>query len=676
VRPDRPPVPGGPIELDRPPDPRVSVVVVAWKQDVLLGRCLRSLASHQSSVPFETIVVLNGASDPVRRLVADELSGAVVVDSPTNLGFAGGNQHGAAIARGEHLVLLNDDATVLPGWLDHLVLAADADDAVDVGAVASTVVDADFRVQEAGGVIWSDGTTSVLGRGGSVDDALRAGRRTVDYASACSLLVRRSAWDDVGGLDEGFAPAYYEDVDLCLALRRAGHRVVVEPRSMVVHDESASSTSSFKHFMFRRNHERIVDRWATELAHQPDRASLGDDAVERAGRRLDLRSGLPSVLVIDDRAPRPSGGAGYARMLDTLLELHGAPGVRLVFGAGLHRDRAAEVALAALGIPVVVESLDEHLADPDTHYDLVLLSRPENAERYAGLVRAHHPDAALVYDAEALFHRRLALQAELTDHDDERAAVTERARRFESFESRLRELCDHVISLSTDEAAWFEASPGTGTVSYVPPVAHAWDLAPADWHRRRNAVFVAGWLAGAESPNGDALRWLHDAVLPAALAESPGLQIGVTGGALPGDLRELVGAGIASLGDVDDLDALYASARVAVAPVRYGAGVKIKVVEAIQAGVPVVTTTVGAEGLPGELRDLLVVTDDGEEMGREIARLCTDRAVWARQRLRIEAAARRWAGTEHPSVASVVLDVIARRERRAPIDAPVGAWGP
>jgi O-antigen biosynthesis protein len=672
VRPDRPPVPGGPIDLDRPPDPRVSVVVVAWKQDALLARCLRSLASHQSSVSFETIVVLNGASDPVRRLIADEVSGAVVVDSPTNLGFAGGNQHGAAVARGEHLVLLNDDAMVLPGWLDHLVTTVESIDAADVGAVASSVVDASSRVQEAGGVIWSDGTTSVLGRGGSVDDTLRAGRRTVDYASACSLLVRRSAWDEVGGLDEAFVPAYYEDVDLCLALRRAGHRVVVEPRSMVVHDESASSTTSFKDFMFRRNHERIVGRWAAELADQPDRTSLGGDAA-RAARRLDRRHGVPSVLVIDDRAPRPSGGAGYARLLETLLELHEEPGIRLVFGAGLHRDRAAEVALASLGVPVVVEPLEEHLADPDTHYDLVLLSRPENAERYTGLVRSYHPDAALVYDAEALFHRRLALQAELTDHDDERAPVVERARHFESFESRLRAICDHVISLSTDEAAWFEASPGTGTVSYVPPVARTWDVAPADWSRRRNAVFVAGWLAGAVSPNGDALRWLRDAVLPAALADAPGLQVGVTGGTLPDDLRELVGPGIASLGDIDDLGALYASARVAVAPVRYGAGVKIKVVEALQEGVPVITTTVGAEGLPAELQDLLVVTDDPEEMGHELARLCTDRAAWARQRLRIEAAARRWGATPHPTVASVVLDLLVRRDGRAPTAAPLGA---
>jgi O-antigen biosynthesis protein len=672
VRPDRPPVPGGPIELDRPPDPRVSVVVLAWRQDALLARCLRSLASHRSSVPFETIVVLNGASEPVRRLIADEVSGAVVVDSRTNLGFAGGNQHGAAVAKGEHLVLLNDDAMVLPGWLDHLVGAVESVDAADVGAVASSVVDAGFRVQEAGGVIWSDGTTSVLGRGGSVDDVLRAGRRTVDYASACSLLVRRSVWDEVGGLDEGFVPAYYEDVDLCLALRRAGHRVVVEPRSMVVHDESASSTTSFKHFMFRRNHERIVERWAAELAHQPDRLSLGDDAVARAARRLDRRHGVPAVLVIDDRAPRPSGGAGYARMLETLLDLHQAPGLRLVFGPGLHRDRAAEVALASLGVPVVVEPLEEHLADPDAHYDLVVLSRPENAERYAGLVRTHHPEATLVYDAEALFHRRLTLQAELTDHDHDRAAVVERARHFESFESRLREICDHVISLSTDEAAWFEASPGAAAVSYVPPVASRWDVAPADWDRRRNGVFVAGWLAGAVSPNGDALRWLRDAVLPVALAEAPGLQVGVTG-TLPDELRELVGSGIVSSGDVDDLRALYASARVALAPVRYGAGVKIKVIEALQEGVPVITTTVGAEGLPAELQDLLVVTDDPEEMGHELARLCTDRAAWSRQRLRIEAAARRWGATPHPTVASVVLDLLAGRDGRAPTAASLGA---
>jgi O-antigen biosynthesis protein len=660
---DRPSVDGGHgpdggvevIELARPPAPVASVVVLAWRQVELLDRCLRSLAGHRTGVPFETVLVLNGAAPEVRAFVASSVRGAVVVDSPVNLGFAAGNHHGASMARGEHLVLLNDDAEVLDGWLDHLVAAASDP---DVGAVSSCVLFPDRTVQEAGGIIWRDGTTAVMHRGRQPEDALRDGRRTVDYGSGCSLLVRRSAWEEVGGLDEGYAPAYYEDVDLCLALRHAGRRVVLEPRSMVVHHESASSSSGFKEFLFRRNHARLVERWGPQLVDQPDPGALGPDPIARASQLLGTGADRRHVLVIDDQAPRPSGGSGYARMLETILELRDLPNVRLTFGPGALRVPEDEVALAARGVRVVVEPLEEHLADPAVQYDLVLISRPNNMERYLDLVRAHHPGALVIYDTEALYHRRVALEAALEDDPVRRAAIERNGLRFEGIERRIAREADHVISLSTDEAAWLRAVPGAKAVSYVVPLARRWPLGPAGFGERSGAVFVAGWLAGADSPNGDGLRWLHGEVLPEVRRLAPGVQIGVTGGQPPPSVAALARPGLDLIGHVEDLAELYGAARVAVAPVRYGAGVKIKVIEALQHGVPVVTTTVGAEGLPPDLRDLVAVSDDPVVTADLLVELCTDRRAWARRRLRIEAAARRWSTSPRPSVGSIVGDLL------------------
>ncbi len=142
-----------------------------------------------------------------------------------NHGFGGGCNLAARFARGERLVFLNDDAVVTPGWLTALCAAMDSDDRI--GVVGSAILLADGRLQEVGDVIWRDGSTSHLGRGLVSTAAAHLDLRDVDYVSFCSAMVRRQTWDDVGGFDERFFPAYYEDADLCLSARvpRLAYRV-------------------------------------------------------------------------------------------------------------------------------------------------------------------------------------------------------------------------------------------------------------------------------------------------------------------------------------------------------------------------------------------------------------------------------------------------------------------
>ncbi|HEY2594546.1 MAG TPA: glycosyltransferase family 2 protein, partial [Chloroflexota bacterium] len=145
------------------------------------------------------------------------------------------------------------------------------DAAARVGVAGSRVLLADGRLQEAGDVIWSDGSTSHLGRGLPGDDPTLMQRRDVDYVSFCSAMVRRETWDDVGGFDEQYFPAYFEDADLCLSARARGWRVVCEPASVVVHDEGSSTAVRFRHFLSRRNQRLFAAKWRAELAGFDDR---------------------------------------------------------------------------------------------------------------------------------------------------------------------------------------------------------------------------------------------------------------------------------------------------------------------------------------------------------------------------------------------------------------------
>ena len=301
--------PGGPLAtaaqsrgIRFPPSehPRVSIVVLAWRQREYLLACLRALSESRVTVLLRDRRGFQRRLGSVEDAVRSEVEGARLLKSAVNLGFAGGCNFGASAARGDYLVLLNDDAIVEPSWLDWLVQTADAN--ADAGAVCSCVLFPDGRIQEAGSVIWNDGSTMPVGRGLPGDGLTWRFLRAVDYGSACSLLVRRATWEAIGGFDPSYHPAYYEDVDLCLAIHALGQRVLFEPRSRVRHYESVSSDSSYKSFLFRRNQRRLVEKWAHELVFHEPPASLSSQELSRAVWRA---RGCPRrILIIDDLRAR------------------------------------------------------------------------------------------------------------------------------------------------------------------------------------------------------------------------------------------------------------------------------------------------------------------------------------------------------------------------------------
>jgi O-antigen biosynthesis protein len=244
--------------------PRASVVVVTTVNASGLERCLASLAEQPV---LETIVVLNGAEEPVREAAA-RARGVKVVESVVNRGFGGGANLGRSVATGEFVVLLHDDAEPEPGWLDALVRCAD--ERPEAGAVGSRVLNPDGTLQLAGAVLWRDATTrSVSGADGDFPE-----RRVVDYAGSAALLVRAASWDAVGGMDEELYPAYYLDADLASALRARGEAVLYEPAARVRHERGASSGERMRTFLTARNRERFRAKWGELLAGQAEPGDL------------------------------------------------------------------------------------------------------------------------------------------------------------------------------------------------------------------------------------------------------------------------------------------------------------------------------------------------------------------------------------------------------------------
>ena len=639
--------------------PRASIILLAWKRVDLLLHCLRSLFDTLGrSVEYEVVVVFNDAPQTSKDALRSQVDGVRLVEARTNLGFASGCNLGASVARGEYLVLLNDDCVVAPGWLDWLVSTADANP--QAGAVGSVVLFPDGRIQEAGAVIWADGMTMPVGRNTPGDSLDWHFVRQVDYASACSLLVTRRAWDHAGGFDSEYYPAYYEDVDLCLALREKCHQVLLEPRSRVWHHESASSDELFRRFLFERNQSRLQQKWATTLQWQVPPEPTKPAALIQAAWRA--RGAPTRILIIDDRVPEPSLGSGFGRMFTAALEL-AASGYAVSFYPTRGVHGVPPDALVSAGVAIVSGDLQQHLSCPWVNYEAVIVSRPHNFERVSNVVRTCQPNAVLLYDCEALFWRRLALQAKLVTDAGERDGLLQAAAAMRALEERIIVECDAAVTVSTEEAELVAGVEGCCPISPLLPADTSVTFGRQAFDERFGVAYVAGWLAGTGSPNADGLRWFVSSVLPLVRESIPWVRVRVTGANPPPDLLELADPNLFFEGHVSDLPALYDRTRVAIAPIRFGAGVKVKTVQALQHGVPVVSTSCGSEGIETFGLDAIAVADNPADFAGWLVTLLTDRVQWEARRIAIAALIRRWETTTTRSWPVVMAEALGRRQR-------------
>ena len=267
----------------------VSIVIPAFRNSGLRETLTSILEVDSGGVDAEIIVVLNGATSQVKAIAAEFDPDVTVVDMPVNLGVAGAFNHGFGAGTGKYLVQMQDDAQVEPGWLGLLVDAVES--APDVGAAGALNVNHDGEVRDAGWVVWRDGTASPGLIDGALDPASYVERRVIEEHGSAGMLIRRTAWESVGGLDDAFYPAYYGDVDLCWRLRGRGWRLLLEPRSHVRHTGSASTSEAFRSFLLDRNRKRFLGIHGDSLSAHGERSYDPADVTREVLRAADVEPG-------------------------------------------------------------------------------------------------------------------------------------------------------------------------------------------------------------------------------------------------------------------------------------------------------------------------------------------------------------------------------------------------
>jgi len=579
--------------------------------------CLRSVARHGAQAPFEVIVV-DDASPDDSAATLEHIEGLRLLRNPRNLGFVGSCNAGAAAARGEFLVFLNNDTQVSPGWLDAL-LRCFAERA-DCGIAGSRLVYPDGRLQEAGGIVFADGSCWNYGRFEPRDAPAFGYRRRVDYVSGAALLMCSQLFHQLGGFDVRYAPGYYEDTDLAFAVRRLGLGVYYEPASLVVHCEGVSAGTDPARGMKRHqapNQAKFTDKWTAELAAQPPPGTALDQAIRWRSRGR--------LLVVDATTPDPARDSGSMRLC-AILRLLDAQGWSVSFAPDDGRaDPGGVATLGALGCELIggpaFKDLPAWLRGHGHELRAVMLCRHTVAGQYAALVRRHAPQARLLFDTVDLHFLREQRAADLTANAQLRhqAAATQRS------ELALIAAADVSFVVSPHERALLATLAPTAHVELLSNIHEVDDRAPG-YGGRQDLVFIGGCN---HAPNLDAMRWIAAEILPALRSAFPGITVHLLGDMPDAVRRELAQPGLACHGRVVELTPWLDGCLASIAPLRFGAGVKGKINMAMSHGVPVIATSIAVEGM--QLRDGIdvLVAQAPTDFVAAVARLREDPELWA-----------------------------------------------
>ncbi|WP_082145568.1 glycosyltransferase [Microvirga massiliensis] len=574
-----------PLRVPESAQPDVSIVVDAGESATDAYRSVAAILFAFNRATFDITLVHSLLQEDRDRLQP-------LLDGLTFLEVLPGEPRSAALNRaaftskGRFIAFLGRQSEPASRWLDELIYPVELFDRI--GAVSAQVLDGNGRLRETGARFLVDGRLEAITGSGNPNSPEFSHTRQIDAVSRSGLLIARSVWEQVGGFSEAFATDNQIDADLCLKVRAAGLRICVAPLSSISILSASWAASEPLPFgddnWFKR-------KWAGLLREAPSRTGNGIRRPDPDGSRR--------VLFIDQQLPRIDIDAGsYAAIQE--MRLFQALNFRVSFlplnllHLGAYTEALLRMGVEALHAPFCT-SLEQALAARAGQFDVVYITRYNVAQSVIPLVRRYQPDTKIVFNVADLHFLR-ELRAGIAEKRDDQIR---RSRLTRDAEFEVIRQVDLTLSYSdTEQAIILSHQLGDANVARVSWIVEPTSDVPA-FENRRDIAFLGSF---GHRPNVEAVKFFAAEVLPVLRRRMPGIQVNIFGSQMSAEVAELEQDGLVVHGHVEDLREVFDRARLFIAPLRSGAGIKGKVLAAMAAGIPTILSPIAVEGIAAKPR--------------------------------------------------------------------------
>jgi len=597
-------------------EPVVSIIIPVYNQINYTYNCLKSILRETKDIPYEIIIADDVSTDKTKDM-QKFIHGITVARNEKNLGFLRNCNHAASIAKGKYLFFLNNDTQVMPNWLKPLVDLMDKDKTI--GMAGSKLIFSDGLLQEAGGIIWNDASGWNYGRGQDPTKPEFNYIKDVDYISGAAIMIRKELWDTIGGFDECYAPAYCEDSDLAFEVRKHGYRVVYQPLSQVLHFEGISNGSSISSGIKKyqvENSKKFKEKWKDELQkHYPN--------AENVFRARERSRDKKIILVIDHYVPTFDKDAG-SKTTFQYLKMFIQKGYCVKFiGDNFYQSEPYTTVLQQMGIEVLygpwyASHIFDWIKENQDNIHIAYLNRPHITIKYIDFLK-NETNIKLIYYGHDLHFLRMKREYEITGSQN----TLKESKDWLEKELNIMQKADISYYPSYVEEEEIHRMDPSIPVKAI--TAYVYDSFKEnisyDFSNRNGILFVGGF---GHRPNIDAVSWFVNSIYP-IIRKRIQMNFYIVGSNPPSEIQNIKQDGVVIKGFVTDeeLTELYNNCKIVVVPLRYGAGVKGKVIEAIYNGLPIITTSCGAEGIKNS-EGVFVVANGEESFANAVIDLYND----------------------------------------------------
>ncbi|MCP1237909.1 glycosyltransferase [Gluconobacter kondonii] len=607
--------------------PDISVIVVLHNNfDMTLSALTALRASYRHEI--QLIIADSGSNDETCH-IEHYVRGATILRFEGNVAFIRACNTAAQNVRAPYVLFLNNDTEIQLGSIETAIDRFRRDP--QVGVIGGKLIRTNGLLQEAGAIIYRDGSVAGYMRGASPDAPEANFVRRVDFCSGAALFTRTELFRKIGGFDEDYIPAYYEETDYCVNVWKSGYNVNYDPSITAIHYEYGSSSAKNGTGYINRNRAVFNSKHSDYLSKKIVKSKQNTN-LARSVRNKDSKR----ILFIEDRVPLKSYGSGFSRSHDiitTMAQMGHEVTVFPVFKPVVSANRLYNA------FPDSVEIIwDRDINDLESFfslraglYDTIWICRTQNVRRLVPIIeKISHlmPLAEIIADTEAVS----AIREEQYDRligipEDQHPPLTERLRL--EFECLL--IATKIVAVNDYDASLLKNN-GFMNVSVLGHVQIP-KPTPKPWDERFDFLFV-GAIHDYNSPNYDSVLWLTTVLWPElenVLPENSRLIIaghlgeGVSLSAFPQRQR------IIYLGEVDDLSALYNDARFFISPTRYAAGIPYKIYEAASYGLPIIASNIimNQTGWKSGKEILAFKSDNSKDLLDLVIKTFEDRVIWS-----------------------------------------------